>query len=82
VNTLLVGHIMFTDGGIALAVVRSLARKLRGAKGFRLKLTDGADHTFTRVASQRMLPKMIADHLQRALPWSSKPAPPVRAVPR
>ena len=31
---------------------------------------------------QRMLSKMVVDHLQRALPWSSKPAAPLRAVAR
>jgi pimeloyl-ACP methyl ester carboxylesterase len=39
------------------------ARALRGARGFRMEIVEGVDHTFTPLHGQKRLRELVADHL-------------------
>jgi hypothetical protein len=49
--------------------------KMRGHAGFRMVLIPGADHTFSTVASQRALVRVLREHLDsRHEPPAAQPA--------
>jgi alpha-beta hydrolase superfamily lysophospholipase len=68
VESLLV--LSFMDGGLDM-VARYLgddARRMRGYDNFSLHVIDDADHTFTTIASQEKLTKILADYLTTHFP--------------
>jgi alpha-beta hydrolase superfamily lysophospholipase len=68
VQSLLVSS--FTDGGLDM-ITRYLgndARKMRGRKEFALEIPVGADHTFSSLASQKILLRIITSYLNRHFP--------------
>jgi alpha-beta hydrolase superfamily lysophospholipase len=65
VQSLLVSS--FTDGGLDM-ITRYLgndARKMHGRKEFALEIPTGADHTFSSLASQKILLRIITSYLNR-----------------
>jgi alpha/beta superfamily hydrolase len=68
VQSLLVSS--FDDGGLDMITgyLGSDARKMRGRKEFALEIADGADHTFSSSASQRILAGIITRYLIRRFP--------------
>jgi alpha-beta hydrolase superfamily lysophospholipase len=68
VQSLLVSS--FSDGGLDM-ITRYLgndARKMRGRKEFTLEIPNGADHTFSSLASQKILSGIIKRYLNRHFP--------------
>jgi alpha-beta hydrolase superfamily lysophospholipase len=68
VQSLLVSS--FTDGGLDMITryLGSGARKMRGRKEFALEIPTGADHTFSSLASQKILLRIITRYLNRHFP--------------
>jgi len=68
VQSLLVSS--FSDGGLDM-ITRYLgndARKMHGRKEFALEIPTGADHTFSSIASQRILSGILTRYLSRHFP--------------
>ena len=68
VQSLLVSS--FNDGGLDM-ITRYLgndARKMRGRKEFALEIPSGADHTFSSLASHKILSGIITRYLNRHFP--------------
>jgi hypothetical protein len=68
VESLLVSS--FSDGGLDMiaSYLGSDARKMSGRKEFALEIADGADHTFSSIASQRILSGILKRYLTRHFP--------------
>jgi alpha-beta hydrolase superfamily lysophospholipase/SAM-dependent methyltransferase len=59
-----------TDGGLDM-IEEHLgrdARRMRGRRNFRLAIVEGADHTFTPIASQRELGALVTSFVEGAFP--------------
>jgi pimeloyl-ACP methyl ester carboxylesterase len=59
-----------SDGGIDMLAqhLGSDARKMRGRKSFALEIMEGADHTFTPVASQHALARIVTTYVTSRFP--------------
>ncbi len=60
----------FDDGGVDMVAeyLGSDARKMRGRKNFSFKIVDGADHTFTTLASQSTLRDLLTSYAATRFP--------------
>jgi pimeloyl-ACP methyl ester carboxylesterase len=60
----------FDDGGVDMVAeyLGSDARKMRGRKNFSFKIVDGADHTFTTLASQDTLRELLTGYFTTRFP--------------
>jgi pimeloyl-ACP methyl ester carboxylesterase len=60
----------FDDGGVDMIAeyLGSDARKMRGRKNFSFRIVDGADHTFTTLASQNTLRELLTSYAVTLFP--------------
>ena len=60
----------FEDSGVDMVAeyLGTDARRMRGRKNFSLQIVEGADHTFTTLASQNKLRELLTDYVSTRFP--------------